>query len=93
MIYNPELGLPKDDETMCTLEQQYGGEAQRNIKSYGRKDRSLARLGRLDVHAGSRTRRLNFKRMEGMKGCFVCGKDHLARQDHNREEVTTTIKN
>lgn len=29
--------------------------------------------------------------MRGVKGCFVCGKDHRANTKHPRDEVTTAI--
>lgn len=36
-------------------------------------------------------RQLNSAWWKGVKGCFVCGKDHLARTRHGKDEITKAI--
>lgn len=38
-------------------------------------------------------RRLRSSSLHGVKGCFVCGKEHNANDRYTREEVTAAIKN
>lgn len=82
---------------MYILGQKYGGEELRKVKRYGQ------RGYRNDAHKGIRNlprrdeqgngRRFSSSWIRGVKGCFVCGKDHLERLKTPIEEVTADIEN
>lgn len=80
------------EEAMYAIGQHCSGAARRNIKLYGSKGPSIARLGRRAGHTPNRFNRLSPLWMRVVKRCFVFGQDHLARQRHTREEVFGTIK-
>lgn len=74
---------PHDCEAHYSLGQKYGGQAQKPMKTYGPKHADRSNRG---------GRRLKSGWMRGVKGCFVCGRNHLANDKHPREEVTAAIR-
>lgn len=71
-----------------TIGQQYGGDAQSRVKSFGQ-NRGRPHRGH---NSGVRpTQRIIPQWLRGVRGCFVCGKDHLVRHRHPCDEITRAI--
>lgn len=75
----------EDDDAYYGLGQRYGGDAKRQVKSFVKKG-----TGGYNRGENSRIRKRP-KWMRGVKGCFVCRRDHMANQHHSRDEVTRAI--
>ena len=89
----------EDNETFYSLGKTYGGEAIKDTKKPW-SNRSHTKTpnhrdnkynNRPGNKPGWRGRRLSSEWMRGVKGCFVCGQDHMANNRHSREEVTAAI--
>lgn len=79
-----------DDETFYSLGKTYGGDAQRPVTKSWEKVNYHRRKGQ--TQGGRKNeKRLSPYWMRGIKGCFVCGKDHRANTRHPREEVIEAI--
>ena len=67
------------NEALYSLGSKYGGEAKRNLKGYQKGNRKGAA-------------KISSKWFAGVKGCYVCGKNHMARTRHSRDEIMAAIK-
>lgn len=80
---------PKNkDEALYSIGQNYGGEAKGKVKRYGQ---AGYRQNQKNSQQNGNRRRIASSWLRGVKGCFVCGKDHYANQKHPRDEVTAAI--
>lgn len=82
---------PDRSESCYTLGQNYGGEAKRYVKMYGKIRRGRGGRG---TNMRDHSKRRNFPSwLRGVKGCMVCGKeDHIANQRHSEDEVREAIR-
>lgn len=79
-------------DVMYTLGQNYGKAARRPNKPFWNKGPSATRRYRHKERNSNKRNRFCSLRMQGIKGCFVCGQSHLARHPHNRAEIADAIK-
>lgn len=84
-----------EDEARYCLGRSFGGDAKRQVKKpykpggrYKYKTRGDRRHGR----ANGDGRQLRSSWMQGVKVCFVYGRDHRANTEHSPEEVTAAIQ-
>lgn len=76
------------NEVFYSLDKSYHGEARRQtMKPYKHSGRKTYGGN----SQGGNGRRINSNWMRGVKGCFVCGKDHRANKKHPRDEFTLAI--
>lgn len=104
---NDRRDMEDEKEANYTLGQEYGGEAERNVKLPGssRRGTRIALPKTQQEHGvrrptehthghgrGNRDRRVvKSNWMRGVRGCFVCGRSHRANEHHPRDEVTAAI--
>lgn len=80
---------------MYSLGRTFGGGAKRKTKrpfKGGRPGAKYSGQGQSNSDRRYGNGQLRSSWMKGVKGCFVCGKDHLANSRHSREEVTAAIE-
>lgn len=65
-----------------TLWQKYSGDARKTVKGFSRPYK------RFNVSRG----KVSSSWLRGHKGCYVCGKDHLARTKHTKTEISDAIQ-
>lgn len=72
------ISSEEPDSAMYSLGNRYGGDARRNTRpSYGKRNNY---------------RRFSSSLLKGIKGCYVCGRDHNARSRHTQEEVKAAVE-
>lgn len=76
----------RDGEAMYSLGTQFGGEAQKEKRPYRATRAKQAQERRRPI------RQLRSEWMRGVRGCFVCGRDHRANDRNRREEVSQAIR-
>lgn len=78
------------DHGLVTLGHRYGGNAKRLIKMSG--PIRFTQRGRGGRAGSSTSRRLISHWMRGVRGCFVCGKDHRPKDRHSQEEFHMAVQ-
>lgn len=77
------------DDTVYTLGHSYRETARHTVKPYGNKGSSFSSKT-LPYHARRKT--LIPSLMQAVRGCFVCGKDHLEVQRHHTDKIGNATK-
>lgn len=77
---------------MYTLGQNFSGEAKRKIKTYRKRGYKAYRGNGGTARTRPNNWRIRSSWLRGVKGCFVCGRDHMTNENNSRAEVIAAIE-